>query len=242
MKKTKVWAHRGASGYAPENTLDSFELAIEQGADGIELDVQLSRDGEVMVIHDEKIDRVTNGTGLVQNYTWRALKQFNASKVRSWIPTQIPTLQEVYELMRGTGMTINVELKTSVIRYEGIEEKVLKIAKDMHMEDYVVYSSFNHQSMKLLRDLEPGARTGLLTNSIVENPGAYCELCGAQALHPSQSYRRMKDAYNQYQNSGLKLHVWTVNDRDTMKRLVRDGVDAIITNFPDICRKVVDES
>ena len=112
--KTKVWAHRGASAYAPENTLEAFLLAAEQGADGVELDVQLTKDGEMVVVHDEEIDRVSDGSGFVKDYTLAELKNLNFNKTHpEYQNVKIPTLREVYEALKPTGMTINVELKTA---------------------------------------------------------------------------------------------------------------------------------
>lgn len=109
-KKIKVWAHRGASGYAPENTMDAFRKAIEMKADGIELDVNLTKDGEVVVIHDEVLDRVSDGTGRVQDFTCNELKKFNFNKIHpEYEKEEIPTLEEVYQLIKPTDLTINVE-------------------------------------------------------------------------------------------------------------------------------------
>ena len=127
-RTTKVWAHRGASGYRPENTLEAFELAIRQGADGIELDVHTSADGELIVMHDETVDRVTDGTGLIKDMTSAQLKELKVST--SAEPTgiyRVPTLAEVLDLMRTTDMMVNIELKNSICFYPGMEEKILKL-------------------------------------------------------------------------------------------------------------------
>ena len=123
--KTKVWAHRGASAYAPENTLEAFLLAAEQGADGVELDVQLTKDGEMVVVHDEEIDRVSDGSGFVKDYTLAELKILNFNKTHpEYQDVKIPTLREVYEALKPTGMTINVELKTGIFWYKDLEKKL----------------------------------------------------------------------------------------------------------------------
>ena len=115
--KTKVWAHRGASAYAPENTLEAFELAVEQHADGVELDVQLTKDGKLAVIHDETIDRTCNGSGAVKNFTMAQLKQFSCNKTHLEYPSAvIPELKEVLNLLKPTDLTVNIELKTGVYR------------------------------------------------------------------------------------------------------------------------------
>lgn len=138
MKKMKIWAHRGASGYAPENTMEAFSEAVRRKADGIELDVQLTKDGEIVVIHDEKLERVSNGTGWVKDYTLKELRKLNFNKT---FPEQgsarIPTLKEVYELMKKEDMLVNVELKTSIVFYEGLVDKVLDLAARMRMESWM---------------------------------------------------------------------------------------------------------
>ncbi len=127
--KTKIWAHRGASGHAPENTLEAFELAVRQGADGVELDVQLTRDGELVVIHDEEVDRVSGVKGFVKDFTLAELKKLNVNRpCPKYENVRIPTLREVYELLRPSGLEINVELKTGIFFYSGIEEKVLELS------------------------------------------------------------------------------------------------------------------
>ena len=161
--KTKVWAHRGASGYAPENTLEAFEMAVKQQADGVELDVQLTKDGELVVLHDETLDRTTDGKGFVKDYTLKEVQALKAVKTHPEYQTgRIPMLAEVYDLLKPTGLEINVELKTGIFFYPGIEEKVLKLTKEMGMEERIWYSSFNHYSLKKVKECNPSARTGIL--------------------------------------------------------------------------------
>ena len=136
---TKVFAHRGASGYAPENTLQAFSLAQEQGADGIELDVQLTKDGEVVVIHDETIDRTSTGKGYVRDYTLEELKKFSFhNHMEKYKGVKIPTLREVLELVKPGKMEVNIELKTGIFWYPDIEEKTMKIVEEAGMEDRVM--------------------------------------------------------------------------------------------------------
>lgn len=237
--KTKIWAHRGASGYAPENTLEAFELAIHQNADGIELDIQLTKDGELVVAHDEKIDRVTDGTGWIKNYTLKELKQFRINRTHpEFTNACIPTLKEVYELMQPTNLTVNVELKTSICFYPGIEEKALKLAKDMQMEERIIYSSFNHYTLKTLKELDSSVRTGLLYEDGWINVPAYGNNIGVNALHPATYLLQYPDFLKDCKKYNLPLHVWTVNTKEHMEKLMKLGVDAIITDFPDIARKI----
>lgn len=237
--KTKIWAHRGASGYAPENTLEAFELAIHQNADGIELDIQLTKDGELVVAHDEKIDRVTGKTGWIKNYTLKELKQFRFNRTHpEFTNACIPTLKEVYELMQPTNLTVNVELKTSICFYPGIEEKALKLAKDMQMEERIIYSSFNHYTLKTLKELDSSVRTGLLYEDGWINVPAYGNNIGVNALHPATYLLQYPDFLKDCKKYNLPLHVWTVNTKEHMEKLIKLGVDAIITDFPDIARKI----
>ena len=127
MKTPLIWGHRGASGYAPENTLASFAKAAEMKADGIELDIQLTKDGQIVVCHDEFIDRTSTGKGFLKDYTLAELRQFDFSKVMPDAPwADIPLMSEVFELIRPTDLTINIELKTGVFDYEGIEETIVR--------------------------------------------------------------------------------------------------------------------
>ena len=151
---TKIFAHRGASAYAPENTMEAFELAAKQGADGIELDVHVTKDGEVVVTHDEKIDRVSNGSGFIKDMTLRELKRLSFhNHMESYVGVGIPTLREVLEYVSTTNMDVNIELKTGIYWYPQIEEKTAFIVQETGMHDRVIYSSFNHHSIARLRKL-----------------------------------------------------------------------------------------
>ena len=137
-----IYGHRGASGYAPENTLEAFRLAMEMGADGFELDVHLSQDGELVVIHDESVDRTTDGTGFVRDLTLAQLKALDASNhMPAYRGARIPTLGEVYDLIRDTHHIVNVEIKTDECFYPGIEKKCIALAQEKNVEDRILYSS-----------------------------------------------------------------------------------------------------
>ena len=231
---TKVWGHRGASGYAPENTMEAFSLALKQGADGIELDVQLSRDGELVVIHDEKIDRTSDGKGFVKDYTLAELKDFNFNNHNeAYGRVTIPTLSEVYELFQGTGKAINVEIKTGIIFYSGIEEKVLALTKAYGMEEQVIYSSFNHQTMVNMKKLDPKAKCGLLYADGHLFMDEYCNDLGMDALHPALYNLQYEGFLKKCKEKQIPLHVWTVNEEEHMRMCFMAGIDAVITNYPD---------
>ena len=140
MNYVKVFAHRGASAYAPENTLAAFRLAEEQGADGIELDVQLTKDGQVVVIHDENIDRTGTGTGAVRDYTLEELRKLSFhNHMEAYEGEKIPTLEEVLTFVKQGRMEVNIELKTGVYWYPEIEKKTIEIVKKAGMEERVIY-------------------------------------------------------------------------------------------------------
>lgn len=238
MKQMKVWAHRGASGYLPENTMEAFELAIEQKADGIELDVQLSRDGEIMVLHDESVDRVTNSSGLLKDFTFSQLKEISVNPGKA--PEKmyrIPTLAEVLDLMRHTDMKVNIELKNSIFLYEGMEEKVITLVKNLGMEEQVIYSSFNHYSLRKIHEMEPEAETGLLMCDGWIDVATYAKKIGVNALHPAVYHLQYPDFVKNCREQGLKLHVWTANQPEHFAMVKSAGADAVITNYPDKARE-----
>lgn len=242
-ERTKVWAHRGASGYAPENTLDAFERAAELGADGIELDVQLTKDGELVVLHDETIERVSDGTGWVKDYTYEELLKFNFNRTHpEFAREKIPTLKEVYGLVKPTALTVNVEIKTGIVFYADIEKKVLELTRLCGMEERVVYSSFNHYTLRNIKALCPTAKTGVLYEDGIIDAAAYAdETVGADALHPMGYNVRYPGFLDECRKRGKAVNVWTVNEEWQMRYLCQAGVDAIITNYPDLGRKVADE-
>lgn len=241
-KITEVWAHRGASAYAPENTLEAFQKAIDMGADGVELDIQLSKDGEIVVIHDEQIGRVSDGTGWVKDYTLEELRTYNFNKTHpEYSRVLIPTLEEVYRLLEPTGMTVNVELKTGVVFYDDIERKALELANRMNMKEKVIYSSFNHYTVMKIKELDPMARSGFLFCDGWMGVPEYAALHKVDALHPALYNVQYEGFIEECRGRGIELNVWTVNEEKHMKKLCDMGVDSIITNYPDVAVRVVRE-
>lgn len=234
-----VWAHRGASGYAPENTLEAFQKAVEQGADGVELDVQLTKDDVLVVIHDETIDRTSDGKGWVKDFTLEELRKFNFNKTHpEFAHADIPTLREVYELLKPTGLTINVELKTGIYFYEEIERKVIELTKEMGMEDRVLYSSFNHYTCVKMHELAPSSYVGFLYADGPIDMASYAAGHGADALHPALYNLQFPNYMQDAGANKLDVNVWTVNEEQYMQMCCMMGVNAIITNYPDVCLTV----
>jgi glycerophosphoryl diester phosphodiesterase len=243
MHQIKVWAHRGASAYAPENTMEAYFLANQYGADGIELDVQLSRDGELVVIHDEKINRTSDGKGLVRTLTLKQLRSYNYNRTRpEHIHADIPTLREVLLYVRdNTQMTVNIELKNGVFFYPGLEEKTVELVRKLGMQDRIIYSSFNHYSIRRVQQIDPQAQVGLLYEDGFIDVPQYAAKLGADALHPKYINLRYPGYLEDCRRLGLDINVWTINDEQMMRDMCAAGVHAIITNDPALAIRVRDE-
>lgn len=230
---TEIVAHRGSRINRPENTLAAFEEAIRVGADGIELDVHLSRDGEIIVIHDETVERTTNGAGLVKDMTVAELKQLDAG---IWFDTEyvgqtIPTLREVFELLTEYQYkgVLNIELKTSVYPYKGIEKKIGALLAEADWSFEVMYSSFSLRSLLKMHRIDPEAELGYLVKnqSLLTFLGGFLPWIGALHLPHKWYFKKGK-------NFKKHLRLWTVNDEKVMKKAFQQGVTAIITDKPEI--------
>lgn len=237
----KNFAHRGFSGKYPENTLLAFQKAIEVQADGIELDVQLTKDGEIVIIHDESIDRTTNGKGLVVDYTYDQLKEFDASYIYTgkFEFNKIPTLREYFNLIKGTNIITNIELKTGIFEYVGIEEKVFNLIKEFKLEDRVIISSFNHYSVLRMKALAPNIKCGFLTETWILNPGKYTKDNCIECYHPHFAILT-PDIVKSLKTFGIEINTWTVNKEDEIRDLISKKVDILIGNFPDLTKRILD--
>ena len=182
---TKNFAHRGFSGKYPENTLLAFSKAIEEGVDGIENDVHLTKDGVLVVMHDELVDRTTNGKGYIKDKTYEELAQLDASYIfKEHGPQKVPTLREYLELVKDTDIITNIELKTGVFEYTGIEQKVYDMLREFDMVDRIIISSFNHYSVLRMKAIDPAIKCGMLEESWLINAGAYVASTGVECFHP----------------------------------------------------------
>lgn len=239
----KIFGHRGASGYAPENTLEAFELAAKLGAHGVELDVQITKDGELVVAHDETVDRVANDTGFICEKTLAELRTLRFNKTHpEYVHAEIPTLREVYELLRPFPMEINVELKNSHIFYKDLAEKCVELAAKTGMTDRVFYSSFNHYSMADMKRKFPEAVCGVLYEATLVEPWKYAKALGVDAIHPHFTELLVEGEAEKAHSLGLKVNVWTANTEEEILACIRAGADTVITNYPDIGLKALAES
>ena len=238
---TTIWAHRGASAVAPENTLAAFRRAYELGADGVELDVQLTADGRVVCLHDETLDRTTSGSGRVAKLTLDQIRQFDASCGDAAFANElVPTLEEIFELLRPTGMMVNVELKNSIEPYPGLEQAVLALVDKAGLADKVVYSTFNHISATALARSSQPSPVGLLFSDVLAEPWHYADHLGARALHPNWKYvSYAPETIARCHDLGVAVNVWTVDDATVARTMADLGADALITNRPDLIRRAL---
>ena len=236
---TKIYAHRGASAYAPENTLEAFDLAAQMGADGVELDVHLTKDGEVVVAHDDEVDRVSNGTGLIRNMTLAELKKLRFNRTHpEYENATIPTLREVLDLLKPTGLHINVEIKSDHLLLSKMEEKCVKLAYEAGMTDRVMYSSFDRFSLVRIKRTDPNIYVGLLKMHMPKalkpvDPWDIVQKLGFNAIHPHLSELLVPGIMEKARAMGMDMNVWTVNEDLDIRRVLMKGVNMLIGDRPD---------
>jgi glycerophosphoryl diester phosphodiesterase len=241
--KPMIFAHRGSSASAPENTLAAFELAVEHGAHAIELDAQLSADGHIMVIHDHQVNRTTNGTGYVNEMDLVALKELDAGSYfdRKYQGEKIPTLSEVLETI-GQKILINIELKNDRTPLDDLPRRAAEIVTRHAMQTRVIFSSFNPIALQRVKKELPGTPCGFLTSSELWNAGL--RLLGRilikeyEALHPD-ARSVTPELISKVHNNGQRIHVYTVNDPEEMRNFFKMGADGIITDKPELAVQIL---
>lgn len=234
----KIAAHRGFSKIYPENTMLAFQKAAETGCDEIELDVQLAKDGTVVIIHDETLKRVTGAEGWVKDYTFEELRRLDASGAFNgkYGVNPIPSLEEYFDWVRGTGITTNIELKNSIYYYPGLEEKTISLIRKHGLEERVLFSSFNHLSLLTCKGFAPAIPCGALVPAIpILNPGFMAKTYGLDFFHPDYTALTVEAAAD-CTAWGIGINVWTVNDTAVLPRLAEWGCRSVITDRPDACK------
>jgi glycerophosphoryl diester phosphodiesterase len=232
---TLIFAHRGSAGTHPENTMDAFLEAERVGADGIELDVQLTKDGEVVVIHDETVDRTTNGKGYIKDSHLKDLRKLHANytfKKKFFNKQKIPTLIEVFDWMKDNSLVCNIELKNSIMDYEGMEEKVVKMINEYGYSDRIIISSFNHYSIVACKRLDPTIEIAPLYSTGLYMPWVYARSLGAKGIHPNQKVATDEIISASIRN-GIEVRPYTVNKAHQLKRLFNINCSAIVTDYPE---------
>jgi glycerophosphoryl diester phosphodiesterase len=232
-----VWAHRGASFDAPENTLAAFALAEQQGADGIELDAQLCQSGEVVVLHDESLGRTTGYAGLIGETPWSVVRTLDAGsrKHERYRGERIPLLAEA---LRGFPRLVNVEIKCDRADDRGLTAAVVRVIREARAEERVLLSSFNPLCLLRARVLAPKLLRALLFESDSAWPlrsALSAPLLAAVALHP-ENVLATRQRIARWRKRGYRVTVWTVDDPAEAMRLVEWGANGVITNRPALMR------
>ncbi|GAA0301794.1 glycerophosphoryl diester phosphodiesterase [Gracilibacillus halotolerans] len=238
---TKIYGHRGSKGNYPENTLLGFQKAIEQGVEGLEIDVHLTKDGEIVVIHDETLSRTTDGEGAIKDCTLAEIQQLSAgnkfqhfAKYEStWNQEKVPTLQEVMQLLDGTDIELNIELKTYIHTYPGIEERLLSEVQRYAPNRKIIYSSFHLPTLFRLKQLDSNADIAWLLQDHVPHLADYMTTFQLEGFHLDKDLMLDADVVMSKQLASY-TRVWTVNKEEEINQLLQLGVEAIITDYPEI--------
>ena len=238
----RIWAHRGCSQLYPENTLLAFEKAAAvQNLTGIELDIQITKDGELVVIHDERVDRTTEGIGFVRDYTLSQLKKLHIY-ADSHPSQMIPTMNEVFDMLEQklkTGFRLNIELKNGIFPYDGMEEKIVELVHKRGLQEAVVYSTFYAKSLEKLRKADKNAELGILDSRVSDCLYKAKDGCGAVALHP---FWKSIDLTAQ-ELEGYTVRAWMSGNlypekptggKLDLAALERQGITDIILNEPEV--------
>lgn len=238
---TEIYAHRGNRAYFPENTLPAFQSAIDLKVDGIELDIHLTKDNQLVVIHDEKIDRTTNGKGFVKDYTLSELKKLDAG---SWFNEQfigvtIPTLEEVIELLNKNNFTgmLNIEVKTDHIEYYGIEAAVVELLHTSKRTFNYMYSSFNFDTIERLNFLDSQAEKAYILGTSDKKVNFAVNHQKISTIHPKVDWvlTNLTKIDNHFP---LKIRSWTVNDENQMRILFRHKIAGFFTDYPKLALEI----
>lgn len=235
---SKIWAHRGASSDAPENTLPAFELAVDQGADGIELDVMRTRDNVIVVTHDEFCHRLTGQEGMVRAMDYADLKKLNYAWHFSGYPRQqIATLADVLKLVRSSGIAVNIDLKNDHYFDEGLVDAVIGKVVAHDMAQKTILSSFNHfsiqKAVQIIQQNGYGIKCGLLYTCCLIDPWQYAREIEVQAVHPLYANLQLPDFVVKCHENNLSVNAWTINNPEHIAMAIKLNVDAVITDVPE---------
>lgn len=243
---SKIIAHRGYSGRFPENTMLAFTKAVEYGAQGIELDIQLTKDKEIVICHDEKIDRTSNALGFITNLTLEELKTYEFRNGMEDLEDEgsenikIPTLVEFLDWFQTTDIMVNIELKTSYFAYDEMAGIAVDLVKERGLEDRVIFSSFNHFSIQAIKEIDSNIACGFLTVANILNPGQYCKKYGVEHYHPMfVSALLNPEIVKECKDLNVGINAYTANEREHIQTLLDLGIEGIITNEVELAMTLV---
>jgi len=238
--RTLILGHRGAKGYAPENTFPSFQKALELGVDMIELDVHITRDGEIVVCHDDSLERTTGLRKLIGELTWEEIRKLDAGKWfgPEFAGAKIPLLEEVLSWAKGK-IPVVVEIKRGFGEREDIVERTIEVIRVCGMEGEVEVISFDHRFVKKAKEIAPEIAGGILYVGTLVDPVRAARDAHADALHPHFAYVD-RELVEQAHAAGLAVSTWVVNDPETARLLASWEVDCIGSDYPDRVKKALE--
>lgn len=222
MQKTIIFGHRGYPAKFAENSLAGFRYAVEHGAEGVEFDVQLTKDGVPIIMHDEQVDRTTDGSGWVKDFT---LKEIRRLHLKNGEP--VPELKELFEILQDQDLLINLEFKTSIVHYPGIEKTVLDLAKQYHFVHPIIYSSFDYVTLKNCQELDNSQTYCYLVDQKVTNPAKLIQENHFAGIHPGEYF----------DDETITQRIWTVDDPELAKKYFDHHIAGMFTNnYPEMIK------
>jgi glycerophosphoryl diester phosphodiesterase len=237
QKRTLIWGHRGASFLQPENTISAFEKALQIGVDGIEFDVRLCKDGEVVVFHDPQVDRLTDGKGWVKNLSLNELKKLKITINSNNVLETVPTLKEVFNLVKDK-IYMDIEIKAETFRNIGIEQKVVNLVKEFNLRENIIVSSFSPVVLRRFHLIAPEIKIGFIYSDNTFFNRWFAKRFGIFSWHPA-SYLVNERSLAKARRLNREVHAWTVDNTQEMKRLIKLGIDGIISNKPEVLKEIV---
>jgi glycerophosphoryl diester phosphodiesterase len=241
-----VMAHRGFRDVAPENTMAAFRKAYQLGANMLETDVHMTKDRQLVLIHDNTLDRTTNGKGPVENLTLEELKKLDAGSFFSPVfkGEPIPTLEEFLQFAKGK-ISVNIEIKKDAVEnqsQDGVEKKVVEMVEKYQMEEYAIICSFSEIALSRVKQINPNISTGLLvvSDGLFTSQVSRVSKVKADAIHEFGKFV-FKGEIKKSHNYDIQQNTWTINDPHRMSELIDNGVDGLITDRPDLALRVLEE-
>ncbi len=217
--RTKIFGHRGYPAKFAENSLEGFDYCFKHGAEGIEFDVHLTKDGVPVIMHDEDIKRTTNGKGLIKDYTLQELDQFHLANGE-----RIPRLRDLFELAEDYDGQLNLEMKTNKFDYPGLPEKIFALADHFKFKQEIIYSSFNLQTLVHAKEVRPNQNYNFLTDKEINNPVQFVKEHGLSGIHPEHLV-----------DTKAVERIWTVDSKVRAKKIIQYGAAGFFTNkFEDM--------